>query len=60
MDPNLGFTAAEAADMVPSPPRSSEPAPVVSSTPESLTVTPQEPAPSIALTIHATTSQLAV
>ncbi|MFS7903239.1 hypothetical protein Hanom_Chr01g00021671 [Helianthus anomalus] len=28
MDPNLGFTAAEAADMVPSPPRSSEPGPV--------------------------------
>ncbi|MFS7926971.1 hypothetical protein Hanom_Chr04g00303631 [Helianthus anomalus] len=57
MDPNLGFTAAEAADMVSSPPRSSEPAPVVSSTLETPTMTPQEPAPSIASTIRATTSQ---
>ncbi|KAJ0919915.1 hypothetical protein HanRHA438_Chr05g0235121 [Helianthus annuus] len=57
MDPNLGFTAAEASNMVPSPPRSSEPAPIVSSTPETPTVTPQEPTPSIASTICATTSQ---
>ncbi|MFS7960048.1 hypothetical protein Hanom_Chr08g00698371 [Helianthus anomalus] len=58
MDPNLGFTAAEATDMVPPPPRSSEPAPVVSSTPETPTVTPQAPAHSIASTIRAITSQL--
>ncbi|MFS8003299.1 hypothetical protein Hanom_Chr13g01212371 [Helianthus anomalus] len=53
MDPILGFTATEVSDMVPSPPRSSKPAPVVSSTPE----TPQAPARSIASTIRATTSQ---
>ncbi|MFS7889799.1 hypothetical protein Hanom_Chr00s000005g01611311 [Helianthus anomalus] len=57
MDPNLGFTAAEAADMVSSPPRSTEPAPVVSSTPETPTVTPQAPTRSIASMIRATTSQ---
>ncbi|KAF5801697.1 hypothetical protein HanRHA438_Chr06g0260441 [Helianthus annuus] len=57
MDPNLGFTAAEASEMVPSPPRTTEPVPVVSSTPETPTVTLQEPAPSIASTIYATTSQ---
>ncbi|XP_022007233.1 uncharacterized protein LOC110906404 [Helianthus annuus] len=60
MDPNLGFTATEASEMVPSPPRSSEPAPVVSSTPETPTVTPQDPSPSIASSIRATTSQPAV
>ncbi|KAF5797967.1 hypothetical protein HanRHA438_Chr07g0297801 [Helianthus annuus] len=58
MDPNLGFTAAEASEMIPSPPRSTEPAPVVSSTPETPTVTPQAPTRSIASTIRATTSQL--
>ncbi|KAJ0447785.1 hypothetical protein HanHA89_Chr17g0709261 [Helianthus annuus] len=57
MDPNLGFTATEASAMVSSPPRSSEPTPLVTSTPETPTVTPQEPAPSIASTIRATTSQ---
>ncbi|KAF5759518.1 hypothetical protein HanXRQr2_Chr16g0742221 [Helianthus annuus] len=57
MDPNLGFTATEASKMIPSPPRSTEPVPVVSLTPETPTVTPQEPAPSIASTIRATTSQ---
>ncbi|KAJ0705929.1 hypothetical protein HanLR1_Chr09g0301011 [Helianthus annuus] len=48
MDPNLGFTAEEVSTMVPSPPRSAEPTPVV--TPQALTRT-------IALTIRATTSQ---
>ncbi|MFS8021887.1 hypothetical protein Hanom_Chr16g01432761 [Helianthus anomalus] len=48
MDPNLGFTAAEASEKIPSPPRSIEPAPVVSSTPETPTVTPQAPTRSIA------------
>ncbi|MFS7995452.1 hypothetical protein Hanom_Chr12g01118051 [Helianthus anomalus] len=57
MNPNLGFTADEAADMVSSHPRSSEPNPVVTSAPETPSVTPQEPAPSIASTIYATTSQ---
>ncbi|KAJ0667860.1 hypothetical protein HanPI659440_Chr17g0682441 [Helianthus annuus] len=55
MDPNLGFTAAEVADMLSSPPRSSEPAPVVTSAPETPTVTPQDPTPSIASTIRVTT-----
>ncbi|KAJ0718515.1 hypothetical protein HanLR1_Chr08g0271451 [Helianthus annuus] len=59
MNPDLGFTADEAADMVSSPPRSAEPAPVVTPVPETPAVTPQEPAPSIASTIHATTSQTA-
>ncbi|MFS7928118.1 hypothetical protein Hanom_Chr04g00317091 [Helianthus anomalus] len=40
MDPNLGFTAAEASKKVPSLPRSTEPAPIVSSTLETPTVTP--------------------
>ncbi|MFS7956087.1 hypothetical protein Hanom_Chr07g00650431 [Helianthus anomalus] len=44
MDPNLGFTAAEASEMVPSPPRSTEPTPIA-------------PTRSIASTIHATTLQ---
>ncbi|KAF5803120.1 hypothetical protein HanRHA438_Chr06g0276831 [Helianthus annuus] len=57
MDPNLGFTAAKASEMIPSPPRSTEPAPVVSSTPETPTVTPQAPTRSITSTIRATTSQ---
>ncbi|MFS7952321.1 hypothetical protein Hanom_Chr07g00605611 [Helianthus anomalus] len=43
MDPNLGFTTAKAADMVSSLPRSTEPAPVVSSTPKTPTMTPQAP-----------------
>ncbi|KAF5755322.1 hypothetical protein HanRHA438_Chr17g0811471 [Helianthus annuus] len=60
MNPNLGFTADEAADMVSSPPRSSEPTPMVTSAPETPSVTPQEPAPSIASTIRATTSQPAL
>ncbi|KAF5788426.1 hypothetical protein HanXRQr2_Chr10g0463861 [Helianthus annuus] len=58
MNPNLGFTTDEAVDMVASPPRSSEPTPVVTSAPKTPTVTPQELAPSIASTICATTSQL--
>ncbi|KAM0031216.1 hypothetical protein Hdeb2414_s0017g00506261 [Helianthus debilis subsp. tardiflorus] len=41
MDPNLGFTATEASAMVSSPLRSSEPTPVVTSTPETPTVTPK-------------------
>ncbi|KAJ0446726.1 hypothetical protein HanHA89_Chr17g0697451 [Helianthus annuus] len=57
MDPNLGFTATEASEMVPSPPRSTEPASIVSSIPETPTVTPQAPARFIASTIRATTSQ---
>ncbi|KAJ0435465.1 hypothetical protein HanIR_Chr17g0893601 [Helianthus annuus] len=57
MDPNLGFTATEASGMIPSPPRSTEPTPTVSSTPETLVVTPQAPTRSIASTIRATTSQ---
>ncbi|KAJ0710541.1 hypothetical protein HanOQP8_Chr09g0313591 [Helianthus annuus] len=43
--------------MMSSPPRSSKPTPVVTSTPETPTVTPQEPAHPIASTIRATTSQ---
>ncbi|MFS8032425.1 hypothetical protein Hanom_Chr17g01557631 [Helianthus anomalus] len=43
MDPNFGFTAEEAFTMLPSPLRSTEPAPV--------------PTPSIALTIRTTSSQ---
>ncbi|MFS7947878.1 hypothetical protein Hanom_Chr06g00553341 [Helianthus anomalus] len=57
MNPNLGFTANEASAMVLSPLRSSEPTPVVTSAPETPTVTPQEPARAIASTIHETTSQ---
>ncbi|KAF5808427.1 hypothetical protein HanXRQr2_Chr04g0145251 [Helianthus annuus] len=57
MNPNLGFTADEATTMVSSSPRSSEPTPMVTSVPETPTVIPQEPARSIASTIHATTSQ---
>ncbi|KAJ0429412.1 hypothetical protein HanHA300_Chr17g0656951 [Helianthus annuus] len=57
MDPNLGFAVTEASATVSSPPRSSEPSHVVTSTPETPTVTPQEPAPSIASAIRATTSQ---
>ncbi|MFS7977266.1 hypothetical protein Hanom_Chr10g00902021 [Helianthus anomalus] len=43
--------------MIPSPPRSTEPALVVNSTPETPTVTPQAPTRSITSTIRATTSQ---
>ncbi|MFS8026668.1 hypothetical protein Hanom_Chr16g01489441 [Helianthus anomalus] len=57
MVPNLGFTAEEASTMLSSPPRSTEPAPVVSSTHETPRVTPPEPTPSIASTIRITTSQ---
>ncbi|MFS8016939.1 hypothetical protein Hanom_Chr15g01374401 [Helianthus anomalus] len=57
MDPNLGFTTEEASTMVSSPPRSTEPTPSVSSTPETPVVTPQAPTRSIASTIRATTSQ---
>ncbi|MFS8024883.1 hypothetical protein Hanom_Chr16g01468551 [Helianthus anomalus] len=60
MDPNLGFTAEEASTMLSSPPRSTEPTPTVSSTLETLVVTPQAPTRIIASTIHATTSQHAV
>ncbi|MFS8022291.1 hypothetical protein Hanom_Chr16g01437751 [Helianthus anomalus] len=56
MDPNVGFTAAEVSKMIPSPTMSTEPALVVSSTPETPTVTPQTPTRSIASTIRATTS----
>ncbi|KAF5806336.1 hypothetical protein HanRHA438_Chr05g0229111 [Helianthus annuus] len=58
MDPNLGFTADEASRMIPSPPRSTEPTPTVSATPETPTVTPQAaPQRSMASVIRATTSQ---
>ncbi|KAJ0669348.1 hypothetical protein HanPI659440_Chr17g0700131 [Helianthus annuus] len=57
MDPNLGFTAEEASTMIPSPPRSTEPTPAVSSTPETPVVTPQAPTRTIASSIRATTSQ---
>ncbi|KAJ0800287.1 hypothetical protein HanPI659440_Chr03g0101251 [Helianthus annuus] len=57
MNPNLGFTADEAATFISSPPRSSEPTPIVMSALETPTATPQEPACSIASTIRATTSQ---
>ncbi|MFS7965948.1 hypothetical protein Hanom_Chr09g00768131 [Helianthus anomalus] len=57
MDPNLGFTAEEVSTMVPSPLRSAEPTPAVSSTPETPVVTPQAPTHTIASTILATTSQ---
>ncbi|MFS8018826.1 hypothetical protein Hanom_Chr15g01396621 [Helianthus anomalus] len=57
MNPNLGFMADEADTFMSSPPKSSEPIYVVTSAPETPTVTPQEPAPSIASTIRATNSQ---
>ncbi|MFS8026096.1 hypothetical protein Hanom_Chr16g01482961 [Helianthus anomalus] len=57
MNPNYGFKADEADTFMSSPPRSSEPTSVVTSAPETPTVTHQEPAPSIASTIRATTSQ---
>ncbi|MFS7965882.1 hypothetical protein Hanom_Chr09g00767371 [Helianthus anomalus] len=58
MDPNLGLKAEEASTMTSSPPRSTKPPPVVSSTVETATVTPQAaPARTIASTIRATTSQ---
>ncbi|KAJ0749512.1 hypothetical protein HanLR1_Chr05g0170771 [Helianthus annuus] len=58
MDPNLGLTAEEASTMISSPTRSTEPPPVVSSTAETPTVTPQvAPTRSIGSTIRATTSQ---
>ncbi|KAJ0429991.1 hypothetical protein HanRHA438_Chr17g0825461 [Helianthus annuus] len=60
MDPNLGLTAEEASTMISSPPRSTEPPPVVSSTVETPTVTAQAAhARSIASTIRETTSQQA-
>ncbi|KAJ0454819.1 hypothetical protein HanPSC8_Chr00c358g0807971 [Helianthus annuus] len=57
MNPNLGFTADEAATFISSPPRSSKPTPTVTLAAETTTVTPQEPAQSIASTIRATASQ---
>ncbi|KAF5804219.1 hypothetical protein HanXRQr2_Chr05g0194591 [Helianthus annuus] len=57
MDPNLGFMATKASTMVPSPPRSTEPTPVATSTPEAPTATPQAPTHSITSYICATTSQ---
>ncbi|MFS7990469.1 hypothetical protein Hanom_Chr11g01059211 [Helianthus anomalus] len=58
MDPNLGLTAEEASAIISSPPRSTEPPPMVSSTTETPIVTPQaEPAHKMASTIRATTSQ---
>ncbi|MFS7919898.1 hypothetical protein Hanom_Chr03g00218021 [Helianthus anomalus] len=47
MNPNLGFTADEAATFISSPPRSSEPTPMVTSPAETSTATPQESACSI-------------
>ncbi|KAJ0692591.1 hypothetical protein HanPI659440_Chr15g0587731 [Helianthus annuus] len=41
MNPNLGFTADEAATFISSPPRSSKPTPTVTSAAETTTVTPQ-------------------
>ncbi|MFS7927805.1 hypothetical protein Hanom_Chr04g00313441 [Helianthus anomalus] len=57
MNRNLRSTADEANTFLSSPPRSSEPAPIVTSAPETPTVTPQEPAPSILSTIRTTPSQ---
>ncbi|KAJ0555604.1 hypothetical protein HanIR_Chr07g0304001 [Helianthus annuus] len=57
MNPNLGFTADEAATFISFPPRSCEPTPEVTSALETPTVTTKEPARSIASTIRATTSQ---
>ncbi|KAJ0477784.1 hypothetical protein HanHA300_Chr13g0492531 [Helianthus annuus] len=65
MDPNFGFTAEEASTMVPSPPRSTEPpttatqpSPMVTSSPETPTITPQvAPQRSMASVIRVTTSQ---
>ncbi|MFS7945793.1 hypothetical protein Hanom_Chr06g00528351 [Helianthus anomalus] len=57
MNPEFGLMAEEATAFLSSPPRSSEPTPIVTSAPETPTVTPQEPARSIASTIRATTSQ---
>ncbi|MFS7945797.1 hypothetical protein Hanom_Chr06g00528391 [Helianthus anomalus] len=60
MNPEFGLMAEEATAFVSSPPRSSELTPVVTSAPETPTVTPQEPARTIASTIRATTSQPAL
>ncbi|MFS7894130.1 hypothetical protein Hanom_Chr00s001348g01680761 [Helianthus anomalus] len=58
MDPNLGLTAKEASVMISSPPRSTEPPPMVTSATEMPIVTPQaDPARTMASTIQATTSQ---
>ncbi|KAJ0524520.1 hypothetical protein HanRHA438_Chr09g0376801 [Helianthus annuus] len=57
MNLNFGLTIDEAAAIISSPPRSSEPTPVVTSAAETPTATPQEPTHSIASTIRATTSQ---
>ncbi|KAF5767102.1 hypothetical protein HanXRQr2_Chr14g0620421 [Helianthus annuus] len=57
MNPNFGLTADEAAAIISSPPRSSEPTPVVTSAAETPTVTPQEPVRTIASSIRAKTSQ---
>ncbi|KAJ0579255.1 hypothetical protein HanRHA438_Chr04g0151451 [Helianthus annuus] len=57
MNPELGLNAEEADAFVSSPPRSSEPTPVVSSAAETPVVASQEPPRSIASTICATTSQ---
>ncbi|MFS7986200.1 hypothetical protein Hanom_Chr11g01007571 [Helianthus anomalus] len=57
INPNIGLTADEAATIISSPPKSSEPTPVVTSAPETQTAKLQEPARSIASTIRVTTSQ---
>ncbi|KAM0007273.1 hypothetical protein Hdeb2414_s0146g00813571 [Helianthus debilis subsp. tardiflorus] len=57
MNPNLGLTTDEAAAIISSPPRSSEPTPMVTSAVKTPTVKPQELTRSIASTIRATTSQ---
>ncbi|KAJ0570417.1 hypothetical protein HanHA300_Chr05g0177751 [Helianthus annuus] len=60
MNPNFRLTAEEAtAALVSSPPRSTKPPSVVTSAAETPTVTPQEPARTMASTIRATTSQQA-
>ncbi|KAF5806091.1 hypothetical protein HanRHA438_Chr05g0226421 [Helianthus annuus] len=58
MDPNLGLTAEEASAIISSPPRSTEPPPMVSSATETPIVTQQaKPTNKMASTIRATTSQ---
>ncbi|KAM0028919.1 hypothetical protein Hdeb2414_s0018g00519821 [Helianthus debilis subsp. tardiflorus] len=57
MNPNFGLTADEAAVIISSPPRSSEPTHVATLAAETPTVTPQEPSRSTASTIQVTTSQ---
>ncbi|MFS7890252.1 hypothetical protein Hanom_Chr06g00555471 [Helianthus anomalus] len=51
MNPNLGLTAEKTSTMISSPPRSTEPPPVVTSAAETQTITPQEPSRTMESTI---------